>query len=342
MRLQGLLVVLVAGLAIVAPSLCEAQFVWTPETGRFINMKRLPKETAELQVEYARTLLVQGNPKGALSETTKFSEFYADSEYADENQFLRGEIRLSQGSHMDAAKEFQQVIANYPDSELFNQVIDRQYEVGDTLFRIGEEKAADSDKRKWYKLGLKISLFGNRPFKRAIDVFEMVIENEPFTDAAAQAQYKIGLSHFAREEYIEAAFEYRSVIEDYPDSSWVDDASFGLAQTYRRASLEPFYDQAPSELAIDATEEFFARYPGDERGEELAGLKEEMREKIAEQRMLSARFYEKRRMENSARIYYEVVAEEFSNTYAALEAKRWLEENPAPDRASSAFFRPAY
>ena len=39
---------------------CAAQWTWTPEVGRLVNLKRLPKETPELQVEYARSLLVGG------------------------------------------------------------------------------------------------------------------------------------------------------------------------------------------------------------------------------------------------------------------------------------------
>jgi hypothetical protein len=48
------------------------QWTWTPQTGRFINVKRMPKETAELQIEYARSLYMQGELKKALKETEKF------------------------------------------------------------------------------------------------------------------------------------------------------------------------------------------------------------------------------------------------------------------------------
>jgi len=54
----------------------QAQWTWTPQTGRFVNMKRMPKETAELQIEYTRGLLVEGNYRKALRETEKFTEFY--------------------------------------------------------------------------------------------------------------------------------------------------------------------------------------------------------------------------------------------------------------------------
>lgn len=315
MHRQWRAIVLTLGIALVWPMVTEAQWVWTPETKRFVNMKRMPKATAELQVEYARTLLASGAHKNALKETNRFEEFYYGAEESDENQFLRGEIKLSQSEYVSAAKEFQLVVDNYPETDLYDDVIEKQYEIGDTFFEKGQRKAG---RHKWYRL------FKKRPFKRAAEVYAMVIDNKPFTEEAAQAQYKVGRCGFVRGEYIEAAFEYRRVIEDYADSSYVPDASYGLARCYEESALGPDYDQAPSMLTIDAIDEFSARFPGDARVGDLAEVRVEMRESIARQRLQTARFYERRRLHKSARIYYEVVVEQFSDTEAAGTAQEWL------------------
>jgi len=305
-------------------STAEAQWTWTPQTGRWINIKRLPKETAELQIEHARSLMIQGEFGEAIDETEKFSKYYGDSELADENQYLRGEIRLAQGKLVDASREFQLVVSNYSDSALYDSVIEKQYEIGDRLYQQGEERLT----KKW-RFGRK------RPFKRAIDVYSMVINNQPFTDAAAEAQYKVGLCHHTRKEYVEAAHEYRRVIEDYSTSEWVDEACMSLADCYYDASRPPEYDQEPSQLAIDAIDEFKHRYPSDER---VAGLDEkraEMRENIAGQRLSTAQFYEKRRNFNAARVYYEMLAGEFPDTTSGESAKAWLADNPIREATAS-------
>ena len=310
---------LAAFLAVVLISAAEAQWTWTPQTGRWVNMKRLPKETAELQIEYARGLMIQGNPKKALRETNKFTEFYGDSPLADENQFLRGEIRMSQGKLLDAAKEFQQLIAGYPNTELYDEAIAKQYEIGDNYYEKGQRKM----EKRW-------ALFKKRPLNRAIDVYAMVVENQPFTAAAAEAQYKMGLCHYAREEYVEAAYEYRRVIEDYAGSDWVDEASYGMAVCYYAASLPPDYDQTPSQLAIMAIDDFSVKYAGDERIVDLKEKRQEMRDSIAEQRIKVAKFYERRRNFDSARLYYQVVVDQFADTPFVNEAKAWLDNNPEP------------
>lgn len=298
-------------------SAAEAQWTWSPQTGRFINVKRLPKETPELQVEFARSLMMQGDYKRALRETEKFDNYYGDTDFADDNQFLRGEIKMAQGDHLAAAREFQQVVTTYPESELFDDVIAKQYEIGDLFYDKGQ---ANLTKRFWRP-------FKKRPLRRAIDVYAMVIDNQPFTASAAEAQYKVGLCHFTLEEYTEAAYEYRRVIEDYAGSDWVDEASYSLAITYYKASLPPAYDQSPSLLAVTAIDDFKARFPEDSRVAELEGIRGEMLNKVAEQRLMTAKFYEKRRKFDSAAIYYEVVVEQFPNTPAATEAAAWLAEN---------------
>ena len=89
-----------------------------------------------------------------------------------------------------------------------------QYELGDRFYARGEALA-----------GKKFRFFKKKRYKRAADIYAMVVENQPFAAEAAEAQYKIGLCHFARKQFQDAAFEYKRVIEDYPTTEWVKDAS---------------------------------------------------------------------------------------------------------------------
>jgi outer membrane protein assembly factor BamD len=295
----------------------RAQWTWTPQTGRWVNIKNLPKETPELQVEYARSLMMEGEYRKALRETSKFFKFYGDAPEADRNQFLRGEIMMAQGDLMKAAKEFQQVLSAYPDTDLYEKAIEKQYEIGDIYYEKGQRQV----KKRW-------ALFKKRPLNRAIKVYAMVVENQPFTAAAAEAQYKMGLCHYTRGEYFEAAWEYRRVVEDYSGSGWVDEAKYGLAMSYYEMAKPPAYDQTPGKLAVEHIDSFVNNYPEDPRTAELAARREEMREAMAEQRLNTARFYEKRRDFDAARLYYRVLTEQFSDTSPAGEAEAWLAEHP--------------
>jgi outer membrane assembly lipoprotein YfiO len=323
-------IALAAVLLLSIPVTASAQWVWTPQTGRFIDMDRLPKETPELQVAFARQLMTEGRYRQAIRETEKFDTFYRGTEFSDDNQFLRGEIRMAQGSHLRAAQEFQLVALNYRDTDLYDRAIAKQYEIGDYFY----DEGVNNQDRRWRP-------FKKRPFRRAIEVYTMVIENEPVRDQAAQAQYKIGLCHFTREEYLAAGQKYRTVIEQYPLSDWVDEASYGLAETYHMASLPPAYDQVPSQLTINAIDEFKARFPADARNDELVPVRKNMFENIASQRLETARFYVKRRKFQAALITHEVVVKQFPGTTAAGEAQSWLDENAEGIRGQSWLMGPA-
>ena len=306
----------------------QAQWNWTPQTGRWVNIKRMPRETPELQIEYARSLMLEGDYKKALRETQKFEKFYSESDLSDENLYLRGEIRLAQGDLKGAAKQFQQLTAAYPDTDLYDQAVAKQYEIGDLYYERAQKRMAK-----------RFRPFKYRPLRRAIDIYAQVIDTQPFTAAAAEAQYKLGLCHYARKEYVEAAFEYRRVIEDYAGSDYVDEAGYGLAMCYYEASHPADYDQTPSQLAIDAIDHFAERYPTDPRLDELKPKRQEMRDVMAEQRIQTAKIYEKQRRFDSARIYYEVVVSDFGDTSWAQEAQGWLDKHPKAETEAQAQVR---
>ncbi len=330
-------------LTVCAAGTASAQWVWTPETQRFVRMDNLPKESPELQVEYQRKLLLEGDYKRAWTETEKFDRFYSDSDFADQNQYIRGEIRLAQQKYVDSAEEFQKVVSTHPGTGLYDEVIQQQYDIGDTLYEKGLKRTNDGETSEWmtHRPMSWINAIRRRPFKNAVEVYTIVIENQPFTPEAAEAQYKIGKCHFAREKYLEAGFEFRRVIEDYPDSEWVREASYDLTRCYEESSLDPTYDQAPSRLAIETIGEFERRFPDDPRVEERQAISSEMLEKIAAQRLMNARYYERRKDLDAARIYYELTATEFAGTEAAVAAREWLDGHTEQPDLQSAFLGPA-
>lgn len=335
MRIHVTRLVTLVVFAASAPAL--AQWTWTPETGRLVNLKRMPKETPELQVEFARSLLVGKEYTQAFDETGKFIKFYGDSDWADQNQKLRGDIKLSQKDYKDAAEEYQLVISGYPSSPLYDDVIQQQYVVGDALFDKGQTKAERIQSAPKWRLDRKIRFMKYRPLKQAIDVYTMVIDNQPFTETAAEAQYKVGLCYYTRSEYLEAAFEYRRVLEDYSTSDWVQEALYGLTQAYEKSSNPAEYDQAPSQLTIDTIARFKRQFPDDPRGETMDEVTAEMRERIAEQYVDTGTHYAKRNSPIGARMSFERVINEYSDTKAAEAALKWLQENP-PDGSAYATF----
>ena len=299
-------------------SVAHAVWVWTPETGRWINPKNQPKETAEAQLDYAKQLRLAGDHREALREYERFFKFYPDSELSPEAQFQIGELYEARGDYERASKEYQKVVSNWRSSELFDKVVEKQYEIADRFYR--EEVK---------RLG-RFRPFRGRYIRKAIRIYELVIENAPFGAPAAQAQYRIADCYFTLRQYLEATYEYQKVLDEYPASDWAGQAMHGLAMCYYKQALPAEYDQTIARKAIEQFRLFTGMYPDDPRTKEAAERIAELREEMARQQLVIARFYERVEKPDSARVYYRIVVAKYAGTRAANEAREKLEAATGP------------
>lgn len=71
-------------------------------------------------------------------------------------------------------------------------------------------------------------------YARAIEGFELFVENFPESTYAGNAYYWLGESRFARKEYEEAISAFRSLAEKFPQNTKVPEGLFKVAQSYAR------------------------------------------------------------------------------------------------------------
>ena len=69
------------------PTLSHAVWIWTPETGKFINPKWAVKPTPEDQLEFAQSFRDQGNCVKAMAEFKKLIKAYPRAKEAPEAEF---------------------------------------------------------------------------------------------------------------------------------------------------------------------------------------------------------------------------------------------------------------
>jgi outer membrane assembly lipoprotein YfiO len=291
-----------------------AGWVWTPETGRWINPKNQPKETPEAQLEHARQLRLAGNYGKALSEYEKLFRFYPDSDLCPEGQFQVGELYEAKGDYSRASAEYQKVVSNWPASDLFDKVTEKHYEIADRFYQQGTDRTGG------------IRLFRGRYVRRAIETYQRVIENAPFGRAAARAQYRIAECYFVTGRYLEATYEYQKVLDEYPTSDWAGQATYGLAMCYYRQALPAEYDQTIARKAVEQFRLFARMHPGDPKVADAEAKIGELRADMARQQLVIARFYERIEKTDAARLYYRSAASKYPETEAAREAAETLKD----------------
>jgi len=300
----------------VGVSSAHAFWMWTPESGKWVNPRYAVKENPTEQLAYARSFADSRQTAEAMREYKKLIKAYPKSREAAEAQFGVGQMWEVLKKFAQAVDAYQLVIDKYPFSDLGPKVVERQYVIANMLM---EGKARDSQ--------LAETLLGTE--HRVVDIFRKVIKNDPYGPYAASSQYKIGLYYQARGEYQEARDEFEKTLNDYPDSKWAESAKYQIALSDAKRSVKPQYDQKVTGVAVEGFEEFVKTHPESELSKDAQDQVKKLREKEAENNFVVAEFYRKNKRYQSARMYYRIVVEKYGDTMWALKADAQLRALPA-------------
>lgn len=289
----------------------QAFWLWTPETGAWVNPKYSVKETPVEQLQYAQSFFDARQLGEAMREYKKLIKFYPKAREAAEAQFAIARTWEEMGKMNKAVIEYQMVVDKYPFSDLGPKVTERQYLIANALM---EGKAKDSQ--------LADSLMGHE--HKVVEIFQKVIKNDPYGPYAPSSQYKIGLYYQARKEFQDARDAFEKTVNDYPDSKWAESARYQIALSDAKRSVGAQYDQKVTNIAVKGFEDFVKTSPASELSKEARQQIDMLRIKEAENAFVVAQFYEKQKQVDAARIYYNGVVEKYGDTIWAKKAANRL------------------
>src|SRR6202789_1410897 len=288
------------------PSLSPAVWIWTPETGKFINPKWAVKPTPEDQLEYAQSFRDQGNCKKAMVEYKKLIKAYPRSKEAPEAEFYTGQCLEDMVKPYEAYQAYQLVIDKYPFSERAAQIIGLEYNIANHLLE-------NKGRSKWAQV-----VGGSDD--RVIEVLRTVIKDAPYGKYAAIAQYKIGLYLKEKDMYQEARDEFEKTMNDYPSSEWAQAAKFQIAMADTDRASDAQHEQKVTSVAMDEFNDFVKTHPDSQLTPEAKEQMVLLKEKEAENNFVIAKFYQKQKNLKAARIYYKEVASNYADTPWAPKA----------------------
>ncbi|MFH1655769.1 MAG: outer membrane protein assembly factor BamD [Candidatus Omnitrophota bacterium] len=268
-----------------------AYWIWTPQSRKWTNPKYDAKEHPKTQLEFALGFFEEENYKKAKAEFNKLVHYYPKALEAAEAQYYIGVCWEKLGEPYEAFKDYQKVINKYPFSERINEIIEKEYTIG--------EKLLDEGVSFWqYVSGREHPV---------VEIFRAVIDNAPYSDYAPASYYKIGLFLKEVNSFSEAKEEFEKITAEYPQSEWANKAQYQIALCEYNESLRPDYDQKPTEDATKKFEEFVKVNPDAELTKEAKNKIGHLKEKDAEHNFVIAKFYEKQKEFESAQIYYRYV-----------------------------------
>jgi len=300
-KITGLMLIFVFSLQMPAYSF----WVRDAKSGKWINPKKAPKDNPKEQFELAKGLFEMKLYEDAKREFKKLLSAYPNSREAAEGQYYLGLIEELQGNLYEAYQAFQKVIVKYPFSERIQEIIEREYKIGEAFMSGYKRKA----------MGVVLPV--ENP---AIEIFTKVIENSLYGPLAPKAQYKLGLVLKSLMRYAEAEEAFEKVIANYPDSEWVAAAKFQLAACRAEASRGPDYDQGAVQEAKGQFEDFVKEHPDAVLSRDAENQISLLNEREAQASYSIGLFYEKQKAYTSAEVYYNDVIKNYPKSVWAAKA----------------------
>jgi len=306
--LTFLAVTTLMGLA--APA-ARAAWVWSPQTG-WIGPGGAVKDTPAEQLAYGIGFFERADFERARVEFQKLVKVYKFSPEAPEGQYYIGRCAEESGDYYRAFLEYRKTIQVYPSTTRFEEVLERNFQIGNH-FLAGKRRKM---------LGLAALLPAR---DKAVEIFEAIAQDGPFSEHGQLAQYKLGLAYAALAEYEQAVTAFEGLVSRYPDSPLVDDARYQIAVASLKGTFRPGYDQSPTDRAVSELRAFVREYPASDLLAEATTRLGDLEERRAEHEYRVAEFYERQRHDESARIYYRGIIDRYAQTAWAPRAAARLD-----------------
>ena len=169
-----------------------------------------------------------------------------------------------------------------------------------------------------YREGLSI-LEGKRRFfvfrtvdyQKAIDTFQQIVDNYPYSDYAVRAELRIADSYFEQGKYEEALSYYRDFVDLHPQHEDVPYTMYRAALCYYQQSRSANRDQSATRKSIEYLDELLRRYPHSPQIWEAEVLWQELRTRLGEHVMQIGDFYLERDEYESAASRYQSILDEY-------------------------------
>jgi outer membrane protein assembly factor BamD len=147
--------------------------------------------------------------------------------------------------------------------------------------------------------------------KKAIETFQTIIDNYPYSEFAVLAELKIADAYFEDAKYEEALSYYRDFSDLHPQHPEVPYTVWRSALCHESRKRSANRDQTPTREAVIYLDRLLLTYPHSEYGQEAEELWRSLRHRLAENVVGIGDFYMKRGEFESAAERYRMLLNEY-------------------------------
>jgi outer membrane protein assembly factor BamD len=318
------LLFLTAAFVALLPFRSPAPLIYAPGEGWYYepagaNMK-WTRTRAKDQLEVAETAFKDKDFSTTLHAAHRVLKVWPQSDYAPRAEYLIGRCLEANGRDEAAFDAYQTLLKKYPRSENYNEILWRQFGIanrfyGGEFFRIF-----------WGYLPLYPSM------DETAKMFEKIVNNGPYSEAAPHAQLRVGAAREAEKDFEGAVKAYDIAADRYNSQPLVaSEAMYRLGVTYQKQATKAEYDQGKAGQAISAYTDFMTFYPDDKRVADAQKAIASLKVEQVRGSYVIAQFYEHSKTLTAAQrhsgaiVYYNEVLQLDPNSPYAAQARERIE-----------------
>ena len=157
-------------------------------------------------------------------------------------------------------------------------------------------------------------------YAEAIELLKTYVANNGGSADVDAALYLLGECYLRSKEFASAALEFERLVRDYPESDSSGSASFRLGEAFWGQSRGPDFDQEYTLKALGQWQSYLRGYPGHWLNAQARGRVFTARTRLATKLVNTGNLYLKLRLIKPARVYFQLVVNEYADTPRIADA----------------------
>jgi outer membrane protein assembly factor BamD len=306
------------------PFRSPAPLIYSPGEGWYYEAAgasgKWTRPRAKEQLEVAEEAFKNKDYSTTMHAASRILKVWPLSDYASRAAYLVARCLEVKGWDEAAFDKYQGIVKKYPNSDNYEEVIWRQYEIGNRFL------GGEFFRIFWNYLPLYPSM------DETAKMFGKIVNNGPYSDVSPHAQLAIGAAREKQKNYEDAVKAYATAADRYNNQPTI--ASYALFREgvcYQKQAAVAGYDQGTAAQAIASFTDFMTFYPDDARvsiaQKAIASLKAEQ----VRSSFQIAQFYESSKTLSAAQrrsgavVYYNEVLQLDPNSPYAAQARQRIE-----------------
>lgn len=321
MTIRNILAAVVVMVGSAVPLAYSAPPGWELRNGSWVPTVTPGVYSPDAEVAVMIKELDEGKTKKVIADAKRWLKKYKVHPLVPQVLLLQGDAETARGNKYKALFSYEDILTNFPTTELYVPVLEREYNAADAFLK--------GYKRKF--LGLRILPVTDD----AIELLDRIQDRQRGSALAERAGLLVADYYYNHGSFDDAVDAYADFLRRYPYSQFARKAEVRRAE----ASIAKFhgvkFEITPLEDGRERVGAVEQAYPQTAEHLQAKALQDRIYQMEGRKELEIARYYWRASKRYASKYYYHRVIDNWPDTQMAIDAKKELERRFPAERAKS-------